>query len=77
MEAVMELQHDQLLSQRQASKRFCVAPATLRRRVRRGEISTYENPLDNRMMLFRVKDLQELARPRPARQEQPTEISVA
>ncbi len=76
-EAVVELQRDQLLSQRQASKQFRVAAATLRRRVRRGEIATFENPLDERAMLFRVSDLQELARPRPARQDQPAEISAA
>jgi len=64
-ENTMAVQHGELISQRQACKRFRVAPATLRSRVRRGQIATFENPLDQRSMLFRVSDLQELARIRP------------
>ncbi len=69
--------HEEWLSQREASKRFRIAPMTLRRRVRRGEIATYENPLDQRSMLFRLSDLEKLARPRLAPHRSETAASAA
>ncbi len=58
--------HADLISQREAAKRFRVAPSTLRRRVQRGDLVTYQNPLDDRGMFFRISDLEKLAQPRLA-----------
>jgi hypothetical protein len=55
---------DGLISQREASRQFGVNPKTLARRVRRGQLPTFLNPLDDRMRLVRVTDMEALKRPR-------------
>jgi hypothetical protein len=66
MEVAMELEREEFINQRQAYKRFGISPMTLRSRMRAGQLPTYENPLDSRVRLFRVGDIEELSRPRPA-----------
>ena len=53
-----------LVSSREAAKRLGVSPVTLRRRVNRGELATYVDPLDDRRKLLRVQDLEALRQPR-------------
>jgi hypothetical protein len=67
--AATQKEHEEFVNQRQAYERFGIAPMTLRRRVRRGEIATYEAPLDRRVQLYRVRDLETLQQPRPLSRE--------
>jgi excisionase family DNA binding protein len=62
---------------REAARRLNVSQPTLRARVRRGDLTTWKDPLDDRRKLLRVSDLEDFLQPRPARQEQVAELSVA
>ncbi len=68
---------EDFVGHREASRRLGVSMPTLRQRVRRGDLATFVDPLDERRKLLRVQDLDALRQPRPARHEEPTEISVA
>lgn len=56
---------DGLVTTAEAVRRTGVTPATLRTRVRRGDIAVYRDPLDDRLRLLRVEDLDALLSPRP------------
>jgi len=71
------MEMDQLVTCKEAALRLGVTPPTLRKRVRRGELEVFRSPLDDRLRLIRVTDLEPLRHPRPARQELPAEISAA
>lgn len=68
---------EEFIGSNEAAKRLGVAPLTLRQRIRRGEILVFVDPLDDRRKLIRRSDLEALRTPRPARREQPAELSVA
>ena len=53
-----------LVGSREAAKRLGVSPVTLRRRVNRGELEVFTDPLDDRRKLLRVQDLEILRQPR-------------
>jgi len=47
-----------------AQRRFGMSLDTLRRRVARGELTLYRAPLDDRMKLLKISDLEQLKVPR-------------
>jgi hypothetical protein len=59
------VEFDDLISQREASRRYGMTPYTIGRRVRRGELQTYLNPMDDRVKLVRASDVEALMEPRP------------
>lgn len=61
----------------EAAQRYGTTPQTLRRRVLRGQLQTFVDPLDERRRLIRVADLEAMRRPRPAQRETAAEISAA
>ena len=65
------------LSLSEAAKRVDVSRMSLRRRVNRGELDVFEDPLDGRKRLVRTADLDRLRQPRPVRRDQLAEISAA
>ena len=68
---------DGLVTCGEAARQLNVSPPTLRKRIRRGELEVFIDPLNDRKRLVRVTDLEPLRHPRPARQEQAAEISAA
>ena len=60
----VEMDSEDLVGCREAAKRLGVSPVTLRRRVNRGELATYIDPLDDRRKLVRIQDLDALRQPR-------------
>jgi hypothetical protein len=67
---------DDLISQREAGRRYGIGLDTLRRRVRRGDLRTYIHPMDDRVKLVRASDVEAMRIPRPS-VVTPTERSVA
>jgi hypothetical protein len=55
----------QYVTQRQAYRRYGLAPLTLRRRVEDGRLQTFVDPRDDRVLLYRTADLEALQQPRP------------
>ena len=51
----------------EAARRYKIALLTIRRRVQRGDLAVYADPLDDRRKLLRVADIEALKRPQPAR----------
>jgi hypothetical protein len=68
---------DGLVTFGEATRRLGVSPAMLRKRIRRGDLEVFVDPLNDRTKLVRVTDLEPLRRPRPVDREQPAEISAA
>jgi excisionase family DNA binding protein len=68
---------DGLVTCGEAARRLGVSPPTLRKRIRRGELEVFEDPLNDRKRLIRVTDLEPLRQPRPVRREELAEISAA
>jgi len=56
----------ELIGHRTAARRYGVSVPTIRRRVQRGQLQMFINPMDDRMKLIRVRDLEALMRLRPA-----------
>jgi transposase len=56
-----------LVTCREAARRLGVSAPTLRKRIRRGDLATFVNPLNDRTKLVRVDDLETLRQPQPAR----------
>ena len=56
---------DTYLTLTAAARRIGTTRILLRRRVARGDIATFEDPLDDRKKLVRVSDLDRLRQPRP------------
>ena len=54
----------------EAALRLGISPPTLRKRIRRGELEVFEDPLNDRKRLIRVTDLEPLRQPRPVRREE-------
>ncbi len=48
-----------------AARHLGISEPALRRRVARGEVATWRDPLDDRRRLVRVRDLEALRSPRP------------
>ena len=67
----------EFIGSRQAARLLGVAPLTLRVRILKGELASFEHPLDARWRLVRRADLEALQKIRPARNTRPTELSVA
>lgn len=44
----------------EAARRLGITPATLRKRIRRGELEVFRDPLNDRVRLIRVEDLEAL-----------------
>ena len=61
------METEEFVGCREASRRFGISAPTLRKRVRRGQLETFINPLDDRKKLIRVRDLEALMRPQPVR----------
>lgn len=59
------METSELVGTLEAAKRYGVTPHTLRRRVLRGQLQTFVDPLDERRRLIRVRDLEEMRIPRP------------
>jgi len=68
---------DGLVTCGEAARRLNVSPPTLRKRIRRGELEVFTDPLNDRKRLVRVRDLEPLRHPRPVRREEMVEISAA
>jgi hypothetical protein len=60
------METSELVGTLEAAQRYSTTPQTLRRRVLRGQLQTFVDPLDERRRLIRVADLEEMRRPRPA-----------
>jgi len=60
------MQSEEFVGHREASRRLRVSMPTIRQRVRRGDLTTFVDPLDERRKLLRVADLEALRQPRPA-----------
>jgi hypothetical protein len=61
----------------EASRRFGVSLEVLRRRVQRGELTLYRDPLDDRRKLLKVRDLEAMRRPRLAKAKELTASAAA
>lgn len=68
---------DQLVTYREAAQRLGVSPPTLRKRIRRGEVETFRDPMNDRIKLVRVEDVEAMQVPRPivATTQQEAQIS--
>jgi hypothetical protein len=71
------MQTEEFVGHREASRRLGVSMPTLRQRVRRGELTTFVDPLDERRKLLRVADLETLRQPRPAHPRSETAVTAA
>lgn len=71
------MEMDGLVKTGEAVRRTGVTPATLRSRVRRGEIQVFRDPLDDRVRLVRVSDLEAMRNPRPVGSRPASEPQVA
>ena len=58
------------LTMAQARARLGVSKVTMARIVRASGVQTYEDPRDARVKLLRVEDVDRLAQPRPAAEDQ-------
>ncbi len=58
------------LTMAQARARLGVSKVTMARIVRSSSVRTYEDPRDARVKLLRVEDVDRLAQPRPASDDQ-------
>jgi hypothetical protein len=58
---------DGLVTFGEAVRRLGVSPPTLRKRICRGDLGVFRDPLNDRTKLIRVRDLEELMRPQPVR----------
>lgn len=56
---------DQLVTCGEAARRLGVSPPTLRKRIRRGDVATFRDPMNDRIKLLRVEDLEAMRIPRP------------
>lgn len=56
---------DGLVTTAEALRRTGITGPTLRKRIRRGDIAVYRDPLDDRLRLISVSDLDALLSPRP------------
>lgn len=54
-----------LVTTAEALRRVGITAPTLRKRVRRGELQVFSDPLDDRVRLIRVEDLEALRNPQP------------
>jgi len=61
----------------EATKRLGVDPGTLRKRVRAGEVAVFRDPLDARLRLLRLADVERLRRARPVKATVAAEGSLA
>ncbi len=68
---------DGLVTSGEAARRLGVTPPTLRKRIRRGDIEVFIDPLNDRKRLVRVSDLEPLRHPRPANREQAVVVWAA
>jgi excisionase family DNA binding protein len=68
---------DGLVTCGEAARRLNVSPPTLRKRIRRGELEVFIDPLNDRKRLVRVTDLEPLRHPRPVHREQLADVSAA
>lgn len=68
---------DQLVTYGEAAQRLGVSPPTLRKRIRRGEVETFRDPMNDRIKLVRVEDVEAMQVPRPivATTQQEAQIS--
>jgi hypothetical protein len=57
---------DEHIGFNEASRRFGVSLEVLRRRVQRGDLPLYRDPLDDRRKLLKVADLEAMRQPQPA-----------
>lgn len=68
---------DQLVTYGEAAQRLGVSLPTLRKRIRRGEVETFRDPMNDRIKLVRVEDVEAMQVPRPivATTQQEAQIS--
>ena len=57
---------EEFITQRAAAQRYRIAPITIRRQVRKGLLPMFVNPIDKRVTLHRVADLEQMMKLRPA-----------
>jgi hypothetical protein len=57
---------NELISQREATRRYGFRAATLKKRREDGRLPVFTNPMNDRTLLYRVADIERLATPRPA-----------
>lgn len=76
-QGVIRVDKNELVTSGEAARRLGVSPPTLRKRIQRGELEIYIDPLNDRKRLVRVTDLEPLRHPRLAHREQLAEISAA
>jgi hypothetical protein len=62
--------HQQFIGSVAAAKALGVNYRTLRRRIERGELETFRDPLNDKRRLVRISDLERLRTPRPAQPAQ-------
>ena len=64
---------DQFLNLRQASRKLGLSEPALRSRIRSGEIQTFRDPLNKRVKLIALSDLDSYATPHPLEPPRRTE----
>lgn len=71
------MQTSEMVGSLEACRRIGVTAPTLRKIVRRGDLPVFLDPLDARLRLVRVADLETLRQPVPVRRSEAAEISAA
>jgi hypothetical protein len=56
---------DQLVTCGEAARLLGVSPPTLRKRIRRGDVEMFRDPMNDRIKLLRVEDLEAMRTPQP------------
>ena len=69
--------NDELVSLSDAARRLNTSRITVGRIVRRGNLATFESPLNRRKTLVHTSDVEALRQPRPANREKLAETSAA
>lgn len=67
----------EMVTHGEGARRVGVAPATLRKAVRRGELQVFRDPLNARVKLLKVTDLDALLTPQPVESRANPEAQVA
>ncbi len=63
-----------LLPVMKAAKRLGIAPTTLRMAIQRGELPAFRQPLDRRIRLVRIADVDALVNARPVEEKGATPV---
>jgi len=71
------MRSDEFIGCTDAVQRYDIDHRTLRRRIHRGDLEVYRDPLDDRRKLLKVSDIERLATPKPLPRRERAAASVA